>query len=55
MTPARLIAAPAATLVRIDLGLMTSSYHPNLVKVQLLLDFSASEAPVAVAALARRC
>jgi hypothetical protein len=53
--PARLIAAPAAALVRLDLGAMTSLYHFNLVNVQLLLDFGGSEAPVAVAARARGC
>jgi hypothetical protein len=50
-----LIAAAAVALVRIDLDAMTSLYHANLVKVQLLLDFSASDTPVAVAALARGC
>ena len=32
-----------------------ATYHPNVVNVQLLLDFSGSETPVAVAALVRRC
>jgi hypothetical protein len=48
-----LIAAAAAALVDFDLGAMTSLYHANLVKVELLLDFSASDTPVAVAALVR--
>ena len=42
--PAMLIAAPAAALVLPDLGAIAPLYHPNLVKVQLLLDFSGSEA-----------
>jgi len=50
-----LIAAPAAALVPLDLGAMTPLYHLNQVNVQLLLDFSGSEAPVAVAALVRGC
>jgi hypothetical protein len=48
-----LIAAAAVALVRIDLDAMTSLYHANLAKVQLLLEFSGSDTPVAVAALVR--
>jgi hypothetical protein len=53
--PATLIAAPAAALIPLDLGAMTSLYHFIQVNVQLLQDFSGSYRPVAVAALARGC
>ena len=50
-----LIAAPAAALVPLDLGAMTSLYHYMWVNVQLLLDFGGSGTRVTVAALARGC